>query len=411
MKPPDPLELPDIPEAPAPKPRRKRAQAAAGADILPVESVGRPAGDPTGDAPEAAVPVIRKKSSAKTAKKTPGSKKPRKGKKRRGKKGKGRLPTGPELLRLLMEWGALLALGVLALMVALGYAGQHLSGGSFLRHRLPFALAALLTTVTAALALLGWWRLRATLVKRHMALPAITALLLLAVALIPLRQGRFAGPLAQFRLVVGGKAEMRDATLRHQVFAGYRRLNAADMAAMFDRAGAYAADIEEAARAFRIDPDILNGLAAAESSFLPRPSADGGQGLFQLTRIPQEAEKEALARLKTDMLDPANHRHNAFAAAGTLKIYLERMNGNMILGLLAYNIGPQNGGLRDIMGRYGATDFITIQPYLQELPRNYPVRVLTYALAFRVRRTEGRLLPYEEGENARRVQRIGIPGL
>ncbi|MGZ8153505.1 MAG: transglycosylase, partial [Methylovulum sp.] len=56
-------------------------------------------------------------------------------------------------------------------------------------------------------------------------------------------------------------------------------------------------------------------------------------------------------------------------------------------------------------------DFVTIQPYLQQLPRDYPIRVLTYALAFRVLRQEGKLLAYEEGRNALRIQRLGVPGL
>jgi hypothetical protein len=87
------------------------------------------------------------------------------------------------------------------------------------------------------------------------------------------------------------------------------------------------------------------------------------------------------------------------------------MGGDLFLGLLAYNIGPRNGGLRSIMKQYGARDFVTIQPYLKHLPRDYPVRVLTYALAYRVWKRAGRLLPYQEGDNAARVQRIGIPGL
>ena len=86
------------------------------------------------------------------------------------------------------------------------------------------------------------------------------------------------------------------------------------------------------------------------------------------------------------------------------------MNGDLFLGLLAYNIGPANGGLRAIMDRYGARDFVTIQPYLQELPRDYPIRVLSTALAHRLWRAGG-LPRYEEGHNAAHVQAAGIPGL
>lgn len=87
------------------------------------------------------------------------------------------------------------------------------------------------------------------------------------------------------------------------------------------------------------------------------------------------------------------------------------MDGDLLLALLAYNIGPKNGGLLSIMRQYGAKDFATIQPYLQNLPRDYPIRVLTAALAFRLYKAEGRLPRYEEADNAKRIQAIGIPGL
>jgi hypothetical protein len=155
----------------------------------------------------------------------------------------------------------------------------------------------------------------------------------------------------------------------------------------------------------------LQGIAATESSFLPRDSADGGRGLFQITQVPKIVVEQAGKHLSEHKLSLRNPRHNAFIAAATLKYYLAEMNDDLFLGLLAYNIGPANGGLRFIMQQYGATDFVTIQPYLQQLPRDYPIRVLSYSLAFRLWQKEGKLLAYEEGKNALHIQRIGIPGL
>jgi soluble lytic murein transglycosylase-like protein len=153
------------------------------------------------------------------------------------------------------------------------------------------------------------------------------------------------------------------------------------------------------------------GIAATESSFNPRPSRDGGQGLFQITSVPRGSEERAQKVLGVDRLDPLNQKHNAFVAAATLADYAERMNGDLLLTLLAYNIGPHNGGLEFIMKQYGARNFAQVQPYLQTLPRDYPIRVLSSALAFRVWRSFGDLPRFEEGEWAARIRELGIPGL
>src|SRR5207244_4270968 len=126
---------------------------------------------------------------------------------------------------------------------------------------------------------------------------------------------------------------------------------------------------------------------------------------------PAEAGAEGRRRVGVSAVDPRNQRHNAFAAAATLRRYLDEMRGDLFLGLLAYNIGPRNGGLRAIMEQYGARDFATIQPYLNTLPRDYPIRVLSAALAYRLWRTEGRLPRYADGTHAQHLQGGRAPGL
>jgi len=171
------------------------------------------------------------------------------------------------------------------------------------------------------------------------------------------------------------------------------------------------ADIELAAKTFSVDVHLLQGIAATESSFVPRTSQDGGRGLFQITAVPKWIMQQASERLAVKPLDLNNPRHNAFVAAATLKHYLAEMQNDLFLGLLAYNIGPKNGGLRFIMQQYGASDFVSMQPYLQQLPRDYPIRVLSYALAFKLWRQDGKLMAYHEGNNAMHIQGLGIPGL
>ncbi len=130
-----------------------------------------------------------------------------------------------------------------------------------------------------------------------------------------------------------------------------------------------------------------------------------------ITAPPAAAVAEARRALGVATLDDRNQRHNAFVAAATLRRYLRDMHDDPFLGLLAYNIGPRNGGLQTIMRQYGATDFVTVQPYLQNLPRDYPIRVLLGALAYRLWRSEGKLPRYEDGDNARRIQAVGVPML
>ncbi len=201
--------------------------------------------------------------------------------------------------------------------------------------------------------------------------------------------------------------------VRHQVYAAYRRMDLIDQAKVLERSRVFDGTVAEAASVFGVSHEILMGMAATESSFYPRPSRDGGRGLFQITDIPDRAEAEAKKALGVSQLDSANQRHNAFLGAATLALYAEQMNGDLLLTLLAYNIGPYNGGLRFIVDKYGAQNFAQAQPYLKEHPRDYPIRVLSSALAYRLWKEEGALPRYEEGqgETARRIQRHGVPGL
>ena len=319
-------------------------------------------------------------------------------------------PTRRTVLLALLETACLAVTAVTIIMVLLGLAAERFSGTRFLASLLPFALGVLGLVLAASLSLFAWLRLRRWLLGRSPWLPASLALACLIGVGVLVVQGQFYWAFGHFRTLVGGRAEAGRVTLTHQVFAAYRRLDPAQLQTLITRAQIYTRDIDQAAAAFGLDPDLLHGVAATESSFLPRPSSDGGQGLFQITRVPDEvtllAGRQLGAAPRVD-----NHRDNAFLAAATLRYYLGQMQNDLFLGLLAYNIGPKNGGLRFIMRQYGVIDFVTIQPYLQQLPRDYPIRVLSHALAFRLLRREGRLLAYEDGLNAVRIQQLGVPGL
>jgi len=311
---------------------------------------------------------------------------------------------------LALELLGLAIIGLSVVMIILGYSASWFSGTRFFSSLLPFAAGILLLILAAAGLLTAWYQIRKHL---HSKLPAASPALAIALALIIgwfVTQNSFSQAFGHFRTLVGGKQEAGRVTLAHQVYAAYRRYNQAQLQQLLNRSQQYDAAIKEAAKTFEIDANLLQGIAATESSFLPRDSADGGHGLFQITQVPKAitAQAEKYLGVKASLIDP---KHNAYIAAATFKYYLAQMHGDLFLGLLAYNIGPANGGLKSIMQQYGATDFVTIQPYLQQLPRDYPIRVLSHALAFRLWQKEGKLLPYEEGKNAIRIQAIGIPGL
>jgi soluble lytic murein transglycosylase-like protein/F0F1-type ATP synthase assembly protein I len=313
-------------------------------------------------------------------------------------------------LRTGVEIGASLIAALIGVIALLGYLADWFAGTGWL-HLLPFAGAVLGFGVVTAIVLRVWLAARTWLTHKGLPwLPPIVAIAIVAAAVWFARQPVFNRELASLRTLVGGEAEAERVAIAHQVYAAYRRSDLNDLQRLFERARVYEPTVHEAAAAFGVDPEVLMGVGAAESSFYPRDSADGGHGLFQITAPPQLAVTLVRRHLGADRLDPLNQRHNAFLAAATLSHYLAEMRGDLFLGLLAYNIGPSNGGLRSIMTQYGARDFVTIQPYLQHLPRDYPIRVLSAALAYRLWHTESRLPRYEDGDNAMRIQSIGIPG-
>ena len=319
--------------------------------------------------------------------------------------------SGGVLVRGLVEAAAIGVALLVAVVAGLGRLSERFAGSGLWTNLLPFAAGVLVLGLLAALALWAWFFLRSTLTRLVAGLPLVLAIAVAFVALRFARDPTFQMAVANLRLLVGGSEEAERVTLAHQVFAAYRRADLRELERVLEREQGFDSVVHEAAAAFCIDPELLAGVGIVESSFLPRDSTDGGRGVFQITAVPTDVEASVRGQLGVSHLDPHDNRQNAFLAASTLRRYLDQMQGDLFLGLLAYNIGPRNGGLLSIMQQYGARDFITIQPYLQQLPRDYPIRVLTAALAYRLWRSEGHLPHYEQGDNARHIQEIGIPGL
>jgi soluble lytic murein transglycosylase-like protein len=110
----------------------------------------------------------------------------------------------------------------------------------------------------------------------------------------------------------------------------------------FRRVEAHAPLIRAAARESRVDPNLLAGIALAESSGRPDAvSSKDALGMFQLM-LPtarERARKLGLAEpSRADLLaDPAL---NARLAAAYLRWLLERYGGDPEKALVAYNAGP-----------------------------------------------------------------------
>jgi soluble lytic murein transglycosylase-like protein len=151
----------------------------------------------------------------------------------------------------------------------------------------------------------------------------------------------------------------------------------------FDRyAGRYgvsrelARTITEAAHAEGIDPDLAFRLVRVESRFNPRARGPGGSlGLMQL--MPGTARAiDRSVRTEAEILDPQT---NARLGLRYLRRMIERYDGDVRLGLLAYNRGPlavdralqrkqdpENGYSRKVLGtlanRYQGPGLIEKQP-------------------------------------------------
>src|SRR5262249_49719289 len=403
---------------PAPVPRRagdprRVAPAPARADVVPVLGATRAAARAAHGAHVrvvAATPSWQRASRTLLNPRTSGRGVGAPAKRRRGRRRAGRQPW-PAWSRGLLEVAALAVGALIGVPAAVGSLAGRLAGDGLWSNLLPFAAAVLGLGLVAALLLRTWLAVRPRLERTRTLSPAAVALTLAAVAVLVATRPGFQEAVATLRGGIGGPVEAPRPAVAAQVYAAYRRADLHALERVLERARVYEATVREAANAFGVDPEVLMGLGSAESAFYPRDSADGGRGLFQITAPPAAAVAEVRRRLGVEELDPLNQRHNAYLAAATLRLYLDQMHGDPFLGLLAYNIGPRNGGLRAIMAQYGARDFTTIQPYLHPLPRDYPSRVLSGALAYRLWHSEGHLPRYEEGSNALHIQRVGIPGL
>ena len=96
----------------------------------------------------------------------------------------------------------------------------------------------------------------------------------------------------------------------------------------------YRAEIDEAAAATGLPPELIVAVIYHESGGNPRAvSRAGARGLMQL--MPRTARGLGVS-------DPFDPRQNIMGGARYLRGQLDRFNGNLALALAAYNAGPRN---------------------------------------------------------------------
>ena len=105
--------------------------------------------------------------------------------------------------------------------------------------------------------------------------------------------------------------------------------------------------IVEAASRHNLDPALVKAVIMAESGFKPKAvSKRGARGLMQL--MPKTAKSLGVR----DAFDP---EHNIHGGAKYLRNLVNRFNGNIKLGLAAYNAGSRNVRKYNGIPPYGAT--------------------------------------------------------
>ncbi len=153
----------------------------------------------------------------------------------------------------------------------------------------------------------------------------------------------------------------------------------------YRRVEGHAELIRAAATEFGLDPNLLAGVALAESSGRPDAvSPVGALGMFQLM-LPTARERAALLGLpepeREDLLaDPAL---NGRLAAHYLRWLGRRYGGNFEAALVAYNTGP--GRLDGWIRTHGSYDSWRSESVGESAVLAYALRVLAYRDEFAAR--------------------------
>ncbi|RDY24495.1 lytic transglycosylase domain-containing protein [Romboutsia maritimum] len=118
-----------------------------------------------------------------------------------------------------------------------------------------------------------------------------------------------------------------------------------------------------ASKKYNVDANLIKSIIKVESNFNPKVvSSAGAKGLMQL--MPENCRDLGVK-------DPFNIEENIDAGTRHIKEYLDKYNGNVEMGLMAFNGGPGR------MARRGVTSIAQIYKMPKET-QNYVPKVMKY---------------------------------
>lgn len=118
-----------------------------------------------------------------------------------------------------------------------------------------------------------------------------------------------------------------------------------------------------ASKKYNVDANLIKSIIKVESNFNPKVvSSAGAKGLMQL--MPENCRDLGVK-------DPFNIEENIDAGTRHIKEYLDKYNGNIEMGLMAFNGGPGR------MARRGVTSIAQIYKMPKET-QNYVPKVMKY---------------------------------
>ena len=229
-------------------------------------------------------------------------------------------------------------------------------------------------------------------------------------------QAQAAKPEKKWNYIVDGKAvkdlssvkfeKKPSARLKEKVYKVYQTMiEDGKVDDFFRKQSLYAEEINSLAREFNIDPDFFRAWIYVESVYDKNAVGPNGEkGLLQIYNVPENCSKQARAYLGVKELNVFDPKHNMTLGAITLLDYQKQMKNDLLLGLIAFNWGPNNLTLQRAENYASIFDKVP-----NKIAKNYPLQILSLTLMQKVKAENGSVLSYKEYPKS--IENIQLPGI